>query len=72
MQTNNYYIIKVLLYTFNIVDNDKDIIPLFIKNEASEIKIISSYNKEIEQIGENWHLAYLGKPFDVETVAQED
>jgi len=53
-------------------NNDKDIIPLFIKNEASEIKIISSYNKEIEQIGENWHLAYLGKPFDVETVAQED
>ncbi|MEM5565695.1 sodium:proton antiporter [Psychroserpens sp. AS72] len=53
-------------------DNDKDIIPLFIKNEDSEIKIISSYNKDIEEIGENWHLVYLGKPFDVETVAQEE
>ncbi|TXE19147.1 sodium:proton antiporter [Psychroserpens burtonensis] len=52
-----------------LCDNDKEIIPLFIKNEASEIKIISSYNKDIEEIGENWHLVYLGKPFDVETVA---
>jgi NhaP-type Na+/H+ or K+/H+ antiporter len=53
-------------------DKDKDIIPLFIKNEASEIKIISSYNKDIEDIGENWHLVYLGKPFDVEVVALEE
>ena len=53
-------------------NNDKEIIPLFIKNEDSEIKIISSYNKEIEEIGENWHLVYLGKPFDVETVALEE
>jgi NhaP-type Na+/H+ or K+/H+ antiporter len=53
-------------------DNDKDIIPLFIKNEDSEIKIISSYNKDVEEIGENWHLVYLGKPFDVEIVAQEE
>jgi NhaP-type Na+/H+ or K+/H+ antiporter len=53
-------------------DNDKEIIPLFIKNEASEIKIISSYNKDVEEIGKNWHLVYLGKPFDIETIAQED
>ncbi|AUC83003.1 sodium:proton antiporter [Lacinutrix sp. Bg11-31] len=53
-------------------NNDKDIIPLFIKNEASEIQIISSYNKDIEDIGENWHLVYLGKPFDVEEVANEE
>ena len=53
-------------------DRDKEIIPLFIKNEASEIKIISSYNKDVEEIGENWQLVYLGKPFDVEVVAQEE
>ena len=46
-------------------NNDKDIIPLFIKDGESEIKIISSYNKDIDEIGENWHLVYLGKPFDV-------
>ena len=53
-------------------DNDKDIIPLFIKNEDLEIKIISSYNKDVEEIGKNWQLVYLGKPFDVEVVAQEE
>jgi NhaP-type Na+/H+ or K+/H+ antiporter len=53
-------------------NNDKEIIPLFIKNEDSEIKIISSYNKDVEDIRENWHLVYLGKPFDVEVVAQEE
>ena len=53
-------------------DNDKDIIPLFLKNEASEIQIISSYNKDIENVGKNWCLVYLGKPFDVEKVANEE
>ncbi|MFT5847424.1 MAG: NhaP-type Na+/H+ or K+/H+ antiporter [Psychroserpens sp.] len=53
-------------------DNDKEIIPLFIKKAESEIIIISSYNKDVEDIGENWYLAYLGKPFDVETIAQEE
>jgi len=51
-----------------ISNNHKDIIPLFIKNDQSEMKIISSNNKDIEEIGENWHLVYLGKPFDVEAV----
>ena len=53
-------------------DNDKDIIPLFLKNEASEIQIISSYNKDIENVGKNWCLVYLGKPFDDEKVANEE
>jgi hypothetical protein len=52
-------------------NSDKEIIPLFIKNAEFEITIISSYNKDAQDIGENWHLAYLGKPFDVETVAKE-
>ncbi|WP_055447324.1 cation:proton antiporter [Lacinutrix mariniflava] len=55
-----------------MANNDKDIIPLFIKNEASEIEIISSHNKDVEEIGENCHLVYLGKPFDVEEVANEE
>nr|WP_321221346.1 sodium:proton antiporter [uncultured Psychroserpens sp.] len=53
-------------------NNDKDIIPLFIKNDDNEIEIISSYNKDVEEIGKNWHLVYLGKPFDVEVVANEE
>jgi len=53
-------------------NNDKDIIPLFIKNDASEIEIISSYNRDIEAIGKNWYLVYLGKSFDVEEVANDE
>lgn len=53
-------------------DNDKEIIPLFIKKAESDIIIISSYNKDVEEIGENWYLAYLGKPFDVEVVVKEE
>ncbi|EDP96784.1 sodium:proton antiporter [Kordia algicida OT-1] len=49
-----------------ITNNDKDIIPLFIKKEDNEFYIISSHNTEVDKIGENWKLVYLGKPFDVE------
>ena len=49
-----------------ITNNDKDIIPLFIKKEDNEFYIISSHNTEVDEIGENWKLVYLGKPFDVE------
>lgn len=48
-----------------ITNNDKDIIPLFIKKEDGEFYIISSHNTEIDEIGQNWKLVYLGKPFDV-------
>lgn len=51
-----------------VSNNDNDIIPLFIKNDALEIEIISSYNKEVETIGKNWKLVYLGKPFNSEAV----
>ncbi|WP_430411028.1 cation:proton antiporter [Kordia sp.] len=50
-----------------ITNNDKDIIPLFIKDSKGELKIISSYNMDIDVVGEDWQLVYLGKPFDVET-----
>lgn len=49
-----------------ITNSDKYIIPLFIKDKDAELKIISSYNTEIDEIGENWKLVYLGKPFDIE------
>ncbi|MFP4844535.1 cation:proton antiporter [Winogradskyella sp. PE311] len=55
----------------DIANNDKDIIPLFLKNNNDEFIIISSYNKDIDTIKENSKLVYLGKPFDVEKVAQE-
>ena len=51
-----------------IANNDKDIIPLFLKNNNDEFIIISSYNTEITRINENSKLVYLGKPFNVENL----
>jgi len=51
-----------------ITKEDSDIIPLFIKNSTKNLRIISSYNREIEQIQEDSYLAYIGKPFDDEEV----
>ena len=52
-----------------ITNSNKNIIPLFFKDDDGELHIISSYNTEIEAIGEHCQLVYLGKPFDVENVA---
>ncbi|EDP72832.1 sodium/hydrogen exchanger [Flavobacteriales bacterium ALC-1] len=49
-----------------IANNEKDIIPLFLRNNNDEFVIISSYNTEIDDIAENTKLVYLGKPFDIE------
>jgi NhaP-type Na+/H+ or K+/H+ antiporter len=51
-----------------IANNDKNIIPLFLKNNNDEFIIISSYNTDVEKIQENSKLVYLGKPFDIENV----
>ncbi|MCF7559543.1 cation:proton antiporter [Sabulilitoribacter multivorans] len=51
-----------------ITNDDKDIIPLFIKDLDGELHIISSYNLEVDTIEEGFQLVYLGKPFDVEKV----
>ena len=48
-----------------IANSNKDMIPLFVKNNNDEFIIISSYNLEIETIQENSKLVYLGKPFDI-------
>ncbi len=47
-------------------NTNKDIIPLFIKDNEGELHIISSYNLEVHTIEAGFQLIYLGKPFDVE------
>lgn len=42
-------------------NQDKDCIPLFAKDTNGELEIISSYNTEIERVGQNWKLVVLGK-----------
>ena len=56
------------LKLIEITNNDKDIIPLFIKDDNEELHIISSFNKQVDDIKEGSKLVYLGKPFDVEKV----
>jgi NhaP-type Na+/H+ or K+/H+ antiporter len=55
-----------------ITNKDKDIIPLFLKDDEGELHIISSYNMEVENLGKESKLVYLGKPFDVEVVINEE
>ncbi|WP_438426121.1 cation:proton antiporter [Aquimarina macrocephali] len=52
----------------DLTKDDKDIIPLFIKDTNKDIRIISSFSKEIEQVEEGSFLAYIGKPIDIEEV----
>jgi NhaP-type Na+/H+ or K+/H+ antiporter len=49
------------LSLIDITNNDKDIIPLFIKDNNGALHIVSSYNTEVELIKEGWYLVYLGK-----------
>lgn len=51
-------------------NNEKHIIPLFIKNKKGELQIISSYNKEVKPIEKGHVLVYLGKPFNVNTTSK--
>lgn len=54
-------------------NNDKDIIPLFIKDKDGEMHIISSHNLQTtEGIGEGFKLVYLGKPIDVEKASPDN
>lgn len=52
----------------SVTNSDKDIIPLFIKDNEGELHIISSYNTDITDVKKGYHLVYLGKPLDVEKV----
>ena len=51
-----------------ITNTNLDTIPLFIKDDNTEIHIISSYNTKIETIKEGFSLAYIGKPIDIEAL----
>lgn len=51
---------------------DRDIIPLFLKDEEGELHIIANINKEDEEFTEGWKLAYLGKAFDVEKMKNNE
>ncbi|GAA4273274.1 sodium:proton antiporter [Aquimarina gracilis] len=52
----------------DVTKEDNEIIPLFIKDANRNIRIISSYSQEIQQVEEDSFLAYIGKPIDIETV----
>ncbi|HMC00897.1 MAG TPA: sodium:proton antiporter [Flavobacteriaceae bacterium] len=47
-----------------ITNQDKDIIPLFVKDNEGELEIISSYNKDVREIKKGFKLVYLGKPME--------
>jgi len=55
-----------------ITNKDKDMIPLFLKDDEGELHIISSYNTKFDETSKGCKLVYLGKPFDVEKVVQDD
>ena len=49
-----------------VTNNDKEIIPLFLKDNNNELYIISSYNKAVKKIAKGWQLVYLGKPIGIQ------
>jgi len=55
-----------------MASKDKYMIPLFLKDDEGELHIISVHNMEVPEIGQDFKLVYLGKPFDVEKVANEE
>ncbi|MEM7485408.1 MAG: sodium:proton antiporter [Bacteroidota bacterium] len=54
-----------------ITKADNDIIPLFLKDERGDLKIISAFSKEFTDIKEGYKLVYLGKAFDIETIGED-
>ncbi|WP_242119979.1 cation:proton antiporter [Aestuariivivens sediminicola] len=59
------------LKLIDITNNDKDMIPLFVKDLEGELHIISSYNLDVEVIEKGFKLVYLGKPFNNDTVQEK-
>lgn len=43
---------------------DKNRIPLFVKAPDDNLEIISSFSKNLKEVGTGWYLVYLGKPID--------
>lgn len=59
LKDHNHYINLI-----ELTNNDKDVIPLFIKDNKGELRIISSHNTAIENIKSGNRLVYLGKPIN--------
>ncbi|MDP5232070.1 MAG: NAD-binding protein, partial [Cellulophaga sp.] len=55
-----------------ITKADSDIIPIFLKSASGDLKIISSFSTEFEDITEEFKLVYIGKKFDVDGVVEDD
>ncbi len=55
-----------------MASKDQYIIPLFVKDDKGELHIISVHNTMYDNLGQNFKLVYLGKPFDVEKMVNED
>jgi NhaP-type Na+/H+ or K+/H+ antiporter len=51
-----------------VTNKNKDMIPLFLKDDEGQLHIISSYDTDVKAVGKVSKLVYLGKPFDVEKV----
>ncbi|MGY8915107.1 MAG: cation:proton antiporter, partial [Flavobacteriales bacterium] len=49
-----------------ITKSDKNMVPIFLKAKDGDLKIISSFSKEFEDIGEGSKLVYLGKMLESE------
>jgi hypothetical protein len=49
-----------------ITKADENIVPIFLKTAKGDLKIISSYSKEFNDIKEGYKLVYLGKRFDID------
>jgi len=62
---------KHYLSLIEITNSDEDIIPLFLKDNQGDLKIISSFSKGFKDIQEGFKLVYLGKAFDVEALNSE-
>ncbi|MCB0382081.1 MAG: sodium:proton antiporter [Psychroserpens sp.] len=56
----------------DIANNDKNVIPLFVKSNEGDLQIISSFSKQIESIQEGYKLVYLGKHFDIEDLQNKE
>ena len=52
-----------------ITKADENIVPIFLKTANGDLKIISSYSKEFNDIKEGYKLVYLGKRFDIDQTA---
>ncbi len=53
-----------------ISKSDSEMVPLFVKNDAGDLKIIPSHSQEVE-IKEGFHLVYLGKEIQTDEEPEE-